>query len=321
MTQRPDILVTVDLSMCPDALETLRAVGDVTYLPKPTRAQLLEHLPACDAYMGHVYNPIDRELLDAAPRLKVLCTCSTGTDHLDTEAVKQRGIHLIALTHEYELLDRFTATAETAWTLLLACRKRLPRQFQRVKDGEMWVHPDMPLPEQLSEQTLGVVGCGRLGSMVCGYGVGFRMRVISYDPNKSIDIPGVEQVDFDTLITDADVISLHVHLRDDTLHMINRDTIARMKPGVTIINSARGELIDEDALLDALASGHVGAAGLDVIRDEWDPNRAQRPIIEYARTHDNLVMTPHIGGLSRTSITMARRFIADKLSQYLTKKD
>ena len=314
---RPEILVTVDLSCCPDALDVLRTVGNVTYLPRPDRSLLAESLPRCDAYMGRVHNPIDSQLLDLAPRLKVICSCSAGTDHLDVAAIRGRGIHMISLTTEYELLDPFTATAEMAWTLLLACRRRLPRQFDRVKSGEMWVHPDMPLPEQLSEQTLGIVGYGRLGRMVGEFGRGFRMRVLACDI-KPICAPGIEQVDLETLFRTADVISLHVHLREDTRRMINRESIAMMKPGVTIINTARGELIDEDALLEALRSGQVDAAGLDVICNEWDPERAERPLIQYALTHDNLVMSPHVGGLSRTSLAMARRFIADQLARFLT---
>lgn len=315
----PKILVTVDLSMCPDVLPQLQAVGKVTYQPQPSPEQLLALLPHCDAYMGHVFNPIGEAQLAAAPHLRVLCTCSTGTDHLDIAAIRQRGIQLISLTTEYDLLNRFTATAEMAWTLLLACRRQLPRQFERVKNGEMWVDPNMPLPEQLSEQTLGIIGHGRLGTMVGRFGKGFNMKVQACDV-RIIDEPGITQVDLDTLLRTSDVITLHVHLRDDTRRMIDQQAISRMKPGVTFINVSRGELVDEDALLQALESGHIAAAGLDVIQNEWDPNRASRPLIQYARTHDNLVMTPHVGGLSRTTITLARRHIAARLIATLTEK-
>lgn len=303
--------------MCPRVLDDLAAVGQVTYEPHPSPERLLELLPDCDAYLGHLDRTIGQTQLEVAPNLRVVCTCSTGTDHWDVAALKARGIHRISLTTEYELLDRFTATAELAWGLLLSCRRLIPREFERSRRGEMWVDKSIALPEQLSEQTIGIVGLGRLGKMVARYAQGFGMHVLACDV-KPIDMQGVTQVDFDTLLRESDVVTLHVHLRDDTRLMIDAAALAKMKRGVTLINVSRGELIDEAALLAALESGRVAAAGLDVIQNEWDENRVNHPLVQYARTHDNLILTPHIGGMSRTSITLAREHIAKKLIEHLT---
>ena len=312
------ILVAVDLATCMDVLDLLRQVGDVHYVADFDQ-QLVESLiPDVDVYFGHTDVCVSQQLLDKAKRLRVVCTCSTGTDHIDLEALQSRKIHLISLTKEYELLDTFTSTAELAWLLLLACRRKLPQLFDRAKEGQIGLEDDQPLPHQLSRQVLGIVGYGRLGKMVAEYGRSFRMRVLVCDPYQQIDAPGIEHVDLDALVRTSDVISLHVHLNDETHHMINRQVLSHTKPGVTIINVSRGDLVCEDALLEFLESGHVVAAGLDVVHNEWDSNLRRRPLLEYARTHDNLILTPHVGGGSFESIVGARRFIARKLSAFLT---
>ena len=313
--RRPRILVAVDFSMCMEALDCLREVGEVEYVASIEQERLLERIGGFDAYYAWTENKVDLAFLERAERLEVVCTASTGTDHIDVAELKRRGIHLIAITHEYELLDRFTSTAELTWGLLLACRRRIPWQFERAKGGE--VGPDGFLPPQLSGKTLGIIGYGRLGKMVAEYGKAFRMRVLACDI-KPITAPGIEQVDFDTLISTSDIISLHVHLSDATRWMINRDVIARMKPGVVIVNTSRGDLIREDDLIEALESGHVAAAGLDVFHDEWDPNLRDHTLHQYARTHDNLILTPHVGGCSLESVSEARTFVARKLAKYLT---
>lgn len=315
--RRPRILVAVDMTFCDDAMARLRQAADVDYQPRVDQTTLEKIFQHYDGYLGHTNLRVTAGMLQTAARLKVICTVSTGTDHLDVEAIHARDIALLSLTTEYALLDRFTATAELAWGLLLACRRKIPTLFDRAKEGRIGLSPDMPYPRQLSGKTLGVIGLGRLGRMVAEYGKAFRMRVIACDVRK-IDMPGVQQVDWETVLATADVITLHVHLRNDTRHMINKDSLAKMKPGVVIINTARGDLICEPDLLAALESGHVAAAGLDVVHDEWDPGLARHPIIEYARRHDNLILTPHVGGGSHESIVEARIFIAEKLADHLS---
>ena len=320
-TASPHILVAVDLSTCPEALDQLRQVGQVQHLAEFDQELVESLISKADAYLGHTDVRVTEQLLAKAPRLRVICTCSTGTDHIDLDALRAREIDLISITTEYELLDTFTSTAEMAWLLLLACRRRLPRLFERAKDGQVGLEEGRPIPHQLSRQTLGVVGYGRLGRMVTEYGKAFRMRVLACDPYVQVDTPGIEQVDFDTLLHRADVISLHVHLNDETRRMIDRKALARTRPGVTLVNVSRGGLICEEALLEALASGHVVAAGLDVVDNEWDPNLQRRELLEYARTHDNLILTPHVGGGSIESVVDARMFVARKLADYLAGND
>lgn len=313
---RSRILVTFDCTLCPEALAPLCEVGDVDYLFPATRAQMLERIGQSHALGCGTGIRVDREMLARATKLRFVATPSTGTDHVDREALAERGIEFLDIATEYDLLETFTATAEGAWTLLLASLRRLPREFDRAKRGCVSFSTEHDVPWQLSGKTLGVVGCGRLGRMVARYGEAFRMQVLAFDA-KPIDEPGVKQVDLDTLLNNSDVVSLHLHLTDQTRHIINRSRIARMKSGVVIVNTARGDLIDEEALLEALESGHVFAAGLDVIRNEWDADLIKRPILQYARTHDNLIVTPHVASACMESITGARVFIAKKLALHL----
>ena len=143
------------------------------------------------------------------------------------------------------------------------------------------------------------------------------MRVLGCDP-VDFAIPGVERVDFDTLLRESDVICLHIHLRENTRNLFDREAFARMKDGVVIINTSRGGLIDEQALLEALESGKVAAAGVDVLcKTDWMDDVTRHPLVKYAQKHDNLVIVPHIGGCTVESIAGARIFMAQKLADYI----
>jgi len=309
------VLCTLDLPLMPDGLAPLQAVADVDHLMLD-QEQLLACIDRYDAYICNADLQVTAEVIARAARLKVVATPSTGTDHIDKKALHARGIPLLALTTEYELLDNFTATAEGGWGLLLACLRRIPAAFEAAKEGD-WARSRFT-SWQLSRKTLGVLGVGRLGKMVVEYGKAFRMRVLGCDP-KDFTIPGVERVDFDTLLSESDVISINVHLNDETRGMLSTDAFARMKDGVVIVNTARGAIIDEAAFLAALESGKVGAAGLDVIDGEWMENLTRHPLIQYARQHDNLVITPHTASATVESITGGRVFMIDKLAEYLVK--
>ena len=311
--KRPKVLCMLNLELAPNALEPLKKVADVDHLPID-RKLLLERIGDYDAYYGHIDIQVDREVIDRARRLKVVAGPSTGTDHIDVKLLKERGIDLLTLTHEYELLDTFTATAECAWGLLLSCIRRIPTAVETVRRGE-WPRERF-IGRQLSKKTLGVLGVGRLGKMVVDYGKTFRMRVLGCDPIK-FSIDGVKQVDYDTLLCESDVISIHVHLNDETCGLLSREAFEKMKEGVVITNTSRGALIDEAAFLEALESGKVAAAGIDIIDGEWLDDISAHPLVQYAQRRDNLLITPHIGGATIKSVADARIFLAKRLAEYL----
>ena len=310
------VFCNVDLSLKKNALEELEKIADVDYFPAQ-QGTLLENIKDFDGYFASGFVEMNKVVLNNAKKLKVIASPGTGTDHIDVGEAKRRGIDILHLANEFELLKGFTATAELAWALLLNCVRKLPAAFDCAKNG-YWARERFT-GYQLNGKTLGIIGLGRLGTMMVGYGNGFGMNVIGCDHDKKT-ISGVTQVDIGELIQQSDVITVHIHLTDENRGFISAELLDKMKPGVVIINTSRGAIIDEKALLKNLKSGHVGAAGLDVIHGEWDENIDDHPLIKYARTHDNLVITPHIAGATIESIVGARVFMAKKLADYIREK-
>jgi D-3-phosphoglycerate dehydrogenase len=308
---RPRVLCMMDVAPHPAVLDGLRRVADVAVAP-PGKAELEARIGACDGYLATLEVRLTADLLDRAPRLKIVATPSTGLDHLDVPELEKRGIRLISIKTEYELLDRVTSTAEMAWGLLLAAVRKIPAGHAAAVKG-FWGREAFR-GRQLSGLTLGILGVGRLGAMVADYGRAFRMRVLGCDTAPRRIVPGVDYVDFDTLLRESDVLTIHVHLTPENVKLIGRDAFAKMKPGLILVNTSRGGIIDEAAFLAALDSGRVGAAGLDVVDGEWREDLAEHPLIRYARVHDNLVISPHVGGVTREAQALVMAFVADRMA-------
>lgn len=305
MTGRPDADV---------AFDELQKVAEVSHV-EPDAGTLERILPDYDVYLPSLAVRLAGDLIRKCPRLRVVASPTTGLDHLDTAALEERGIHLISLKYETEFLDRVTATAEMAWALLLAVVRRLPWSFEAARRGD-WARTRYR-GHQLSGKTLGILGYGRLGRIIAEYGQGFRMKVIACDVRNVTPAAGVQMVDFDTLLRQSDVLTIHIHLTPENTGLIDRAAFLRMKPGAILINTSRGAITNEADLVEALDSGHLGGAGLDVIQGEWHANLRSHPLIRYANTHENLVISPHTGGSTFESEAMTLKFIADKLAVYL----
>lgn len=306
---------TLDLTGAPEAVAALEEVGKLISLP-PDRSRVLEALKDADAYLACADIRVDEEMLDVSPGLRVIGSPSTGTDHMDLEAIDRRGIARFDIAREFDLINSFSATSELAFGLLLALNRGLKPAFAEADDGR-WPREKFT-GFQLLGKTLGVVGLGRLGTISARIGNGFGMRVIACDP-REVAAPGVEVVSFETLLRDADVVTIHVHLNSETEGLIGANAFATMKPQAVLINTSRGRIVGEAALLEALAEGRIAGAGLDVIDGEWmtDDERQSHPLIAYARSHDNLVISPHIGGATHESIYGARVFMARKVAAFL----
>ncbi len=311
----PVIVSGVALDDAPEAVALLQAAGTLRCLP-PDRDALLSGIADCTAYVASAAVRVDAAFLDAAPNLRFIGSPHTGRDHLDQAAIAARGIVLRHIAEERALLDGFSATAEHAFALILAVIRHVGPAMLAARQGD-WARERFT-GFQLLGKTLGLVGLGRLGSIAARIGQGFGMRVIGCDP-RPVDLPGVTRLPFDRVLADADVVSLHLHLAPETEGLIGRAAFAAMKPGAILINTSRGRIVDEAALIEALDSGRLGGAGLDVIDGEWmdDAARREHPLLAYARAHDNLVVTPHIGGATVESITGARIFIARKVADFL----
>lgn len=297
----------------PEVLADLRRSLHVDCLPC-SREALLEAIPGYDGFWGSFRMPVDAEVLARGARLRLVATASTGTDHVDKHELARRNIRLLCIRDDIGLLDTFSATAELAWMLLLACARHL-RQGQRQALAGRWNDP-LPLGRQLRGLTLGVLGVGRLGRMTARYGQAFGMHVLGCDPHGCAD-PGVRPVDFTTLLRESDAISIHVHMDPENVDLIDAAAFAAMRPGVILVNTSRAAIVNEDALLAALATGRLAAYGTDVIHGEWGPDASDNRLVQYARAHDNVVITPHVGGATDHTVDGARRFMARKIAHWV----
>jgi glyoxylate reductase len=247
---------------------------------------------------------IDGELLDeAGEQLRVVASISAGTDHLDVPAATERGI---VLTNTPGVLTE--TTADLAWALLLAAARRVIEGDRMVRTGQRWAwSAQLLLGLDVQGATLGIVGAGRIGHAVARRGRGFGMRLLYTARTDKLAMSelGAERVPLEQLLAESDFVSLHVPLTDDTRRMIGAHELARMKPSAVLINTARGPIVDEEALVEALRSRRIAAAGLDVYEQE--------PTLVPGLTElDNVVLLPHIGSASeRTRSRMASMACAD----------
>ena len=238
------------------------------------------------------YTPITSRVIASAPRLKGIVKYGVGIDAIDIPAAHAHGIAVVNIPTYAE-----ETVAEGAFAMLIALAKKLT-SLQRVLSEEDWVWPtDRWLGADIAGKTLGIVGCGKIGSKMARMaGAGFRARVVGYDPNKSseeMQSLGIEACDdLHAMFAACDFVSLHVALSDSTRHLIGAAELAAMKPTAILINTARGALVDEDALLHALQAGSIAGAGLDVFSQE-PLNRKDHPL-RALYSMENVILMPHL---------------------------
>ncbi|MCC2663133.1 MAG: phosphoglycerate dehydrogenase [Geminicoccaceae bacterium] len=246
-------------------------------------------------------------LLAAGTRLKVVGRAGIGVDNIDLAAATQRGVVVMNTP-----FGNSVTTAEHTIAMMLALARQLPAADRSTRSGK-WEKSRF-VGTELADKVLGLIGCGNIGTIVADRAHGLKMRVIASDPylspERAADL-GVEKVDLDALLGRADVISLHTPLTETTRHILDARALARTRPGVRIINCARGGLVDEAALYEAIRSGHVAGAALDVFAEE--PARAS-PLFEL----DQVVVTPHLGAATAEAQEKVALQIAAQMADYLT---
>jgi D-3-phosphoglycerate dehydrogenase len=235
----------------------------------------------------------------------------TGLDHLDLEACRERGIRVVSLRGETDFLKTVRATAEHTVALLLALLRRIPEAANAVRRGE-WQR-DLYRGHELHGKTAGIVGVGRLGTLVAGYLRAFGMRVVGHDPRTPFAPTVAEPMaSLEALLAVADVVSLHVPYSTETRGLLGARQFAALKPGAVLVNTARGGVIDEAALLAALESGHLAGAALDVLDGEPEVS-PDHPLIQAARRRSDLLIVPHLGGNTWESLQKTEIFLAHKV--------
>ncbi|MCW3474105.1 phosphoglycerate dehydrogenase [Limobrevibacterium gyesilva] len=249
---------------------------------------------------------VTKELLEAAPNLKVVGRAGIGVDNVDVKSATARGV--VVMNTPY---GNAITTAEHAIAMMFALARQIPEASTSTKAGKWEKNRFMGV--ELFGKTLGLIGCGNIGSIVADRAHGLKMRVIAFDPylteKRALDL-GVEKVELDDLIARADIISLHTPLTESTRNILSRAAIARMRKGVRIVNCARGGLLDEAALAEALKSGHVAGAALDVF--ETEPATAS-PLFGL----ENVVCTPHLGAATAEAQENVALQVAEQMSDFL----
>jgi len=273
-------------------LEKLKAAGHevlVSDVDRPlSGAELVEKVKGIDGLLCLLTDRIDGDLMDAAgPQLKIISNYAVGFDNIDVKAATDRQIP-VCNTPSDEVNE---AVAEHTWALILALARHIVEADESIRrTGYKGWEPDIFLGSNLVGKTLGIVGLGRIGGMVARRAKGYNMTVLynkhEPDPEAEKEL-GVQFVSLDDLLAKSDFVSMHVPLTDETRHMINKDTLAKMKVGSYLVNTARGPVVEEGALVEALKNGKIKGAGLDVYDDE--PNISPELI-----KMQNVVLTPHI---------------------------
>ncbi len=301
----PRVLISDDLS--PRAVEIFKERGvDVTFNTKLTPDELKKEIGKYDGLAIRSATKVTKAVLEAATNLKVVGRAGIGVDNVDIPAATARGVVVMNTPYGNSI-----TTAEHAIALMMALARELPAADRSTQAGKWEKSRFMGV--ELTAKTLGIIGCGNVGSIVADRALGLKMKVVAYDPfltpERALDL-GVEKVELDDLFARADFITLHTPLTEQTKNIIDAKAIAKMKDGVRIINCARGGLIVEEALKAALDSGKVAGAAIDVF-----PVEPAKENILFG--HPRLIATPHLGASTNEAQENVALQIAEQMADYL----
>jgi D-3-phosphoglycerate dehydrogenase len=292
-----------------DAVRILEA-RNIEVLFDPDLARDTERLKAelatADGIAIRSATKMTADMIAVSPRLKVIGRAGIGVDNIDVESATSRGVAVMNTP-----FGNAVTTAEHAIAMMFAVARNIPQADASTKQSK-WEKSRF-MGRELYGKTLGLVGCGNIGSIVASRALGLRMKVVVFDPfltkEKAEDL-GVELLDLDSLLRRADFVSLHTPLNDKTRNIIDKDALGRMRPGAFLVNCARGGLVDEDALLAALEEGRLAGAALDVFLEE--PAK-DHPLFE----REDVVVTPHLGASTREAQENVAVQIAEQIADYL----
>ncbi len=272
-------------------------------------ARLLERVADVDALIVRSATKITRAVIEHAPKLRVIGRAGVGVDNVDCDAATERGVVVMNTP-----TGNTTTTGELAIALLCSLARHIPRADRSTRSGS-WAKKALTGVE-LTGKTLGIVGFGRIGRVVAERALGLKLKVLATDPflqkeEAEAMLPGIEFVSFDEMLPRVDFVSLHVPLTDSTRNLFSREKLAALKPGARIINAARGGLIDEVALAEALDTGQIAGAALDVLAEE--PPSEDHPLLG----RDDVILTPHLGASSHEAQRNVALDVANQICDFL----
>ncbi len=279
----------------------------ITYEPEITPDQIKEKISDFDIVVVRSRTKITKEMIDRANKCKIIARVGVGLDNVDVDAAKTKGIRVINAVE-----GAMNAVAELVLGLMLSLAREIPRADREIRNGK-WLKKEL-MGTELSGKYLGIVGLGNIGKKLAKHARALNMNIIGYDvipiPDDFSREVGLIKADLDTLVSSADYISFHVPFTESTYHLVNLQLIAKMKKNTCIINTSRGEIIDENALYDALKEGKIAGAALDVFESE--PATGNK-----LATLPNVICTPHIGAQTKEAQALAANVIAEKIIMIL----
>ena len=257
---------------------------------------------------------IDKELLENTS-IKTINSCSTGLNHIDLDYCKENNIEIQCHKNDYDLINELPSTSELAFSLMLSLLRQIPQGQKHVSEYS-WDYTQF-MGRQIKGLKVGIVGYGRLGRMMYDFCTAFGANVMVYDPYVKEQLSDSFLLNswctsLKKLFKFSDVVSLHVHVTDETKYMINKDLFGSIKKDCYIINTSRGEIVNENDIVEGLKSGIITGYGTDVIENEFD-DLTKSPIINAMNSGENIIVTPHVGGMTIEGQTKAYKYSINKL--------
>ncbi len=314
------VLITEPKNYSKEAIEILKSFSQVLLLND--EKNLEKHLPTIDILVLKLNFHISAALIDKAPHLKLIATSTTGLNHIDVDYAHKKGIKILSLRGHADFLQNVYSTAEHTLALILSLIRQVPWSFQSIKDNK-WQR-ELYYGHEIHGLTLGILGYGRLGKIVAAYGQCLGLEVIAYDPyvpKNNFIKNKIRLVKFEDLFRQSDILSVHVLLTPETEKLVKEKHFKLMKPTSFFINTARGEIIEESALLKALKKKWIAGAAIDVMANEKPDGShlKKNALVEYAKKNSNLLITPHLGGATKEAMVATENFIAQKIKEYVKK--
>jgi len=287
----------------------IESKGNVFYLEEGTKFQvrdllLTEKIDIIICNPNQQTYKIDKELLEGT-QVNLINTCSTGMNHIDVDYCNDVNITIYSLTKDYTLINQLPSTSELAFGLMVSLLRKIPDSNIHVKSGG-WDYTKF-MGRQIKDLNVGIVGYGRLGKMMDRFCKAFEANTFIYDPY--VDI---QQTSLEEMFKKCDVVSLHVHVSKETKYMINKNLLGLMKKDSYLINTSRGEIVEEKDVVDALEFGNLAGYGTDVIEDEFN-DWIDSPIVDAMRAGQNIICTPHTGGMTIEGQTKAYTWAINKI--------
>jgi glyoxylate reductase len=305
---KPSLFMTREIPK--RGLNIIRENFDVDLWPDeapPSKEEIIRRIKDKQALVSLLTDPIDEEVINSAPNLRIIAQYAVGFDNIDLKAATKRGIYV---TNTPEVLTE--TTADFAFALMLAVARRVVEADKYVRNGKWKVawHPLMMLGEDVHGRTLGIVGLGRIGSAVARRAKGFDMKILYYDVIRREDLEkelGIKYVDLETLLRESDFVTIHTPLTPETYHLIGEKQLRMMKKTAFLINTSRGKVVDQKALYKALKEGWIAGAALDVF--EQEPISMDDPLLEL----ENVVLAPHIASATHETRSKMAEIVAENL--------